>query len=268
MPAESDTAAAATTLSYVDWIKAKAQHKTSEEDKAFLANRVRRLREEQRSVEAHINNARERIATIEEARHSIQAYRTEKERRREEQAAALTARQQAIAARRRQLADGIASARAATIRSNSSHRDRILKLEVALERSVSARRAKEAEALARRRQAIREMEQQGVAQRAQYLEERKQHLLHEHVRNGSRVLSEHEENVKTAGQLMVMEADLIRNLVDLRREFRREGQRLATLVTPTLPSASGNGGGGGGNGSPPKLLPHPPPRRHGSSGGE
>jgi hypothetical protein len=225
-------------LPYVEWMKVKASHKLSTEDRDFLANRVKRLQDEQRSLEAHINNARERITTVEEARHAISTDREEKERRRRAEAEALAQKQLEIAQRRKQLSAGIAAARAASARSRSERRAAILKMETDLERSASARRRDEAAMLSDRCSAIAKMKKQCVETRSVFLDERRQKLQLEHARNGTLIVQEQTANVKTAASLVVLEANLLRNIVELRREFRREGQRLATLVTPRPPASS------------------------------
>lgn len=238
------------TLPYVEWLKAKAQHRASAEDREFLANRVRRLRDEQRSIESHIANAKERIAAVEETRAQVASHRTakaERQRKEEEQLAAL---QREVSERRRQLQRDIETARQESLRSHSARRGRILQLEDTLERAASARRSEQAAQLARRREAIRRMEKEAAVQRRLYLEERRAKLQQEHARNGTRVLRERDENVRIAGGLVVLEADLMRQVVDLRRDFRREGQKLATLVTPKPPGSS-----------PSHAVPRPPPGR-------
>jgi hypothetical protein len=222
-------------LQYGEWIAAKRAYRASAEEREGLENRVRRLREEQRSMEATINNAKGRISAIDDARKFSSTRKQERQRRQEELERERLALRERAQASRQQRAQSIASARSARVESHASVRRSMRAQETQHERSSSARRAEEAAVLVRRREAIRNMQAEALEERRRYLANRKRELQQANARHGKRVTEEKADNVRVSSELLLVEADLLRNLVELKREARKQTSTLAERITGKRP---------------------------------
>ena len=222
-------------LQYGEWIAAKRAYRASAEEREGLENRVRRLREEQRSMEATINNAKGRISAIDDARKFSSTRKQERQRRQEELERERAALRERAQASRQQRAQSIASARSARVESHASVRRSMRAQETQHERSSSARRAEDAAVLARRREAIRNMQAEALEERRRYLANRKRELQQANARHGKRVTEEKADNVRVSSELLLVEADLLRNLVELKREARKQTSTLAERITGKRP---------------------------------
>jgi hypothetical protein len=221
----------ADSLTYGDWLKAKRSYRASYDEKEFLENRVRRLRDEQRSMEATIANAREKVAMIDDARQLMSSRRSERKEREDRLAMERAAQHDRVQSTRQESARGVQQARLRVLQDHTRARETIRTSEGAHLRSVSARRAAEQADLVRRRELIRGMQMEALEQRRKYLETRRLKLQEMNARHGTHVTTERSDNVKAAAELLVVEADILRNLVELRREARRQTSALAERVT-------------------------------------
>eukprot|EP00672_Neobodo_designis_P008429 CAMPEP_0174880144 /NCGR_PEP_ID=MMETSP1114-20130205/83615_1 /TAXON_ID=312471 /ORGANISM="Neobodo designis, Strain CCAP 1951/1" /LENGTH=275 /DNA_ID=CAMNT_0016115539 /DNA_START=66 /DNA_END=890 /DNA_ORIENTATION=- len=209
-------------LQYGEWIAAKRAYRASAEEREGLENRVRRLREEQRSMEATIANAKDRIAAIDDARRFSRNRKAERE-----------SRQRELERERAELRQRAQTSRQERARSIASPLDPFPRVRASA--LVVRAAAEEQQQLARRREAIRQMQTEALEERRKYLANRKRELQQANARHGKRVTEEKAENVRVSSELLLVEADLLRNLVELKREARKQTGALAQRVTGKKP---------------------------------
>jgi hypothetical protein len=215
------------SLSYNEWLKAKRAYRASLTERDRLENRVRRLRDEERAMQALIANAREKGAFVDEARDENSNRRASRKQRADATAHERIEQHDRVQSAKIARSQALETARASVAESRARTRNIVKRSETLREDSCSARRTDEKAQLAQRCALIRRMQQESQAQRRAFLDDRRADLQRTNARHGSHITLDRAANIKASSELMIVEAEMLRHLVELRREAKLEAANLA-----------------------------------------
>ena len=216
---------------FVHWSMANRNLKTSIDDFTFLRHRVRKLREDERKAVAEIEQAKAKNRGIVDAQErAVEKKKAAADHRRRE-LEQLEAARINVARLRQATATAVTDSQAKLQRSKSKTRD-----SVRAQRAASAGRAKVAvdEDSARRQRRcarIKEAMEASAKQRDKFHAKRSAALHDVNRKEADKTLGQRDHNVNAAAELMLVEADIMRSLVQLRVQSAQVVQTTAQLLS-------------------------------------